>query len=173
MLYPVTVADSKGRTLNSDEDYVLHFEKGQLPPANAFWSLHVYNNQHGFAANPANRYVLRSDGLKYNADGSLDVYIQRRDPGERKRANWLSAPASDGPFLLSMRLYWPQDLALDGFGRRRRCAATEARTAQAGRAPIPCGARFSVVAGSCARFGWGLEARGWAPLRGDFGWDES
>ena len=115
VLYPVTVADSKGRALNSDEDYVLHFEKGQLPPANAFWSLHVYNSQHGFAANPANRYVLRStDGLKYNADGSLDVYIQRRDPGERKRANWLSAPASDGPFLLSMRLYWPQDLALDG-----------------------------------------------------------
>ena len=58
--------------------------------------------------------MLRTDGLKYNADGSLDVYIQRRDPGERKRANWLSAPASDGPFLLSMRLYWPQDLALDG-----------------------------------------------------------
>ena len=59
VLYPVTVADSKGRTLNSDEDYVLHFEKGQLPPANAFWSLHVYNSQHGFAANPANRYVLQ------------------------------------------------------------------------------------------------------------------
>ena len=73
VLYPVTVADSKGRTLNSDEDYVLHFEKGQLPPANAFWSLHVYNSQHGFAANPANRYVRSTDGLKYNADGSLDV----------------------------------------------------------------------------------------------------
>ena len=31
-------------------------------------------------------YVLRSSALKYNADGSLDVCIQRRDPGERKRA---------------------------------------------------------------------------------------
>ncbi|MFW8369162.1 hypothetical protein ACOICT_29365, partial [Klebsiella pneumoniae] len=36
VLYPVTVADSKGRALSSNEDYVLHFEKGQLPPANAF-----------------------------------------------------------------------------------------------------------------------------------------
>lgn len=115
VLYPVTMSDSKGRALDSNEDYVLHFDKGQLPPANAFWSLHVYNDQYGFAGNPANRYVLRStDGLKYNADGSLDIYIQRRDPGERKRSNWLATPAADAPFLLSMRLYWPQDTALDG-----------------------------------------------------------
>lgn len=115
VLYPVTVSDSKGRILDSSEDYVLHFDKGQLPPANAFWSLHVYNGQYGFADNPANRYVLRStDGLKYNADGSLDIYIQRRDPGERKRPNWLATPSADEPFLLSMRLYWPQDTALDG-----------------------------------------------------------
>jgi hypothetical protein len=115
VLYPVTGSDSKGRMLDSSEDYVLHFDKGQLPPANAFWSLHVYNGQYGFADNPANRYVLRStDGLKYNADGSLDIYIQRRDPGERKRPNWLATPSADEPFLLSMRLYWPQDTALDG-----------------------------------------------------------
>ncbi|KRC74895.1 hypothetical protein D3C87_655090 [compost metagenome] len=115
VLYPVTVSDAKGRALNSNEDYVLHFDKGQLPPTNAFWSLHVYNDKYGFADNPANRYVVRStDGLKYNADGSLDIYIQRRDPGESKRANWVSTPAADGPFLLSMRLYWPQDTALDG-----------------------------------------------------------
>ncbi|MGS1007873.1 DUF1254 domain-containing protein [Achromobacter anxifer] len=115
VLYPVTVSDSKGRALNSNEDYVLHFDKGQLPPANAFWSLHVYDEKHGFADNPANRYVLRStDGLKYNADGSLDIYIQRRDPGERKRSNWIASPAADAPFLLSMRLYSPQDTALDG-----------------------------------------------------------
>jgi hypothetical protein len=115
VLYPVTVSDSKGRALNSDEDYVLHFDKGQLPPVNAFWSLHVYDDKHGFADNPANRYVLRStDGLKYNADGSLDIYIQRRDPGERKRSNWIATPAADAPFLLSMRLYSPQDTALDG-----------------------------------------------------------
>ena len=52
---------------------MLHFEKGQLPPANAFWSPHVYNSQHGFAANPANAALRSTDGLKYNADGSLDV----------------------------------------------------------------------------------------------------
>lgn len=115
VLYPVTMSDAKGRALEAGGDYVLHFDKGQLPPANAFWSLHVYDAQYGFPDNPANRYVLRStDNLKYNADGSLDIYIQRRDPGERKRPNWLATPAADAPFLLSMRLYWPQDTALDG-----------------------------------------------------------
>ncbi len=115
VLYPVTMSDAKGRALEAGEDYVLHFDKGQLPPANAFWSLHVYDAQYGFPDNPANRYVLRStDNLKYNADGSLDIYIQRRDPGERKRPNWLATPAADAPFLLSMRLYSPQDTALDG-----------------------------------------------------------
>jgi len=115
VLYPVTVSDSKGRMLDASEDYVLHFDKGQLPPVNAFWSLHVYNDKYGFAENPANRYVIRStDGLKYNADGSLDIYVQRRDPGESKRANWVSTPAADGPFVLSMRLYSPQNTALDG-----------------------------------------------------------
>ncbi|EHK63538.1 DUF1254 domain-containing protein [Achromobacter arsenitoxydans] len=115
VLYPVTVSDSKGRPLDASEDYVLHFDKGQLPPTNAFWSLHVYNGKYGFAENPANRYVLRStDGLKFNADGSLDIYIQRRDPGEAKRANWVSTPVAEGPFLLSLRLYSPQDTALDG-----------------------------------------------------------
>ena len=121
---------------------------------------------------PPTATCCSTDGLKYNADGSLDVYIQRRDPGERKRANWLSAPASDGPFLLSMRLYWPQDLALDGLGAAAGAPRLK-HVPRRGRAPRFHAARAFVVAGSCARFGWGLEARGWAPLRGDFGWDES
>ena len=173
VLYPVTVADSKGRTLNSDEDYVLHFEKGQLPPANAFWSLHVYNSQHGFAANPANRYAAqhrRPEVQRRRFAGRVHPAprprrAQARELAERAGLRW-PVPVEHAPVLAA-------GPGADGLGARR-CDATEALAAQAGRAPRFNAARvFLVVAGSCARFGWGLEARGWAPLRGDFGWDES
>jgi len=113
-LYPVTTIDDDGEALRSDEDYVLHFDKGQLPPVNASWSLILYNADNGLAPNRIGRYALRStDPLRYNADGSLDIYIQRDDPGPRKASNWLPAP-DQGNFMLNMRLYWPKDIALDG-----------------------------------------------------------
>ncbi|ARP92074.1 hypothetical protein CAL14_18760 [Bordetella genomosp. 9] len=112
IMYPVTLIDSEGDRLSGDEDYVLHFDKGQLPPVNAFWSLNLYGPNQSFVENPARRYAIRStDNLRYNADGSLDIYIQHRAPSREKQANWLPAPA-EGPFMLNMRLYWPRDIAL-------------------------------------------------------------
>ncbi|MVW71487.1 DUF1254 domain-containing protein [Bordetella sp. 15P40C-2] len=113
-LYPVTAVDDRGRPLVSNEDYVLHFDKAQLPPVNGSWSLTVYNQNNAWSPNNSGRYTLRStDPLKYNADGSLDIYLSRNDPGTQKRANWLQTP-QEGPFTLNMRLYSPKDLALDG-----------------------------------------------------------
>jgi hypothetical protein len=113
VLYPVTLIDSDGDRLMGGDDYVLHFDKGQLPPVNAFWSLNLYGPDQAFVDNQAHRYAIHStDKLRYNADGSLDIYIQNRAPSRDRQANWLPAPA-DGPFMLNMRLYWPQDLALD------------------------------------------------------------
>ena len=45
--------------------------------------------------------------LKFNADGSLDLFVQADSPGKDKEANWLPAPK--GPFVLMMRLYWPKE----------------------------------------------------------------
>jgi hypothetical protein len=50
--------------------------------------------------------------LKHNADGSLDIYIQNASPGPGKESNWLPAPS--GGFHLMLRLYWPQEAALNG-----------------------------------------------------------
>ena len=50
--------------------------------------------------------------LKYNADGSLDLYFQDESPGTDKEVNWLPAPK--GPFLAVLRLYWPKPEAVDG-----------------------------------------------------------
>ena len=114
VMYPVAFTDSRGRPFDAKEDYVLHFDKAQLPPVNGFWSLNLYGPDFTFVENDARRYAIKSgDGLKYNSDGSLDIYIQQRDPGDARRSNWLPTP-SEGNFMLNMRLYSPKDIALDG-----------------------------------------------------------
>jgi hypothetical protein len=47
-----------------------------------------------------------------NADGSLTIHIQNDSPGAGKESNWL--PAADGPITLVLRLYGPQEAALNG-----------------------------------------------------------
>ena len=47
-----------------------------------------------------------------DADGSLDIYIQNASPGPDKESNWLPAPSNG--FILVLRLYWPQESALNG-----------------------------------------------------------
>jgi hypothetical protein len=112
-IYPSAFTDSEGKPLDGANNYVLHFDKGQTPPANAFWSLTLYNAQSFFVENPINRYNIAAwMPLKYNKDGSLDVYIQRESPGKDKQANWLPAP--EGAFDITMRIYWPKPEALDG-----------------------------------------------------------
>jgi hypothetical protein len=64
-------------------------------------------------ANPINRYNIAGwMPLKYNSDGSLDIYIQRDSPGTAKEANWLPAPP--GKFSVTLRIYWPKESVLDG-----------------------------------------------------------
>ena len=50
--------------------------------------------------------------LKYNADGSLDLYFQNESPGADKEANWLPAPK--GAFNVLLRMYAPSSDALTG-----------------------------------------------------------
>lgn len=109
-MYPATRQDSDGDTLDgSSHRYTVTFPAGQLPPVNAFWSITLYDGKTQLLIkNPINRYLINSpmlSGMKYNADGSLTIYIQRDNPGADKQANWLPAP--DGPIYLVMRLYWP------------------------------------------------------------------
>ena len=112
-IYPLNLADETGKPLDGGSNYVLHFDKGATPPANAFWSVTLYD-AHGYqVANPLNRFALSSwMAFKIEPDGSLDLYFQNASPGADKEANWLPAPK--GPFSLTMRLYAPKSEALTG-----------------------------------------------------------
>jgi hypothetical protein len=113
-VYPSTFTDNQGQKLTGTNNYLIHFDKGQTPPVNAFWSITLYNNKSYLAENPINRYSIsqHTEGLKYNPDGSLDIYIQHASPGADKESNWLPSPS--GEFNLVLREYNPQDAILKG-----------------------------------------------------------
>ena len=95
--------------------YTLRFEKGQTPPAKAFWSLTMYIPPKMLLyENPIKRYNIgdRTRGLKYGEDGSLTLYIQHDSPGTERESNWL--PAKDGIFALALRMYLPKASLRDG-----------------------------------------------------------
>jgi hypothetical protein len=112
-IYPLNLADDSGKPLDGVNKYTLHFSKADTPPANAFWSVTLYDNDGFQVANPLNRFAVSSwMPFKYNADGSLDLYFQNESPGSDREANWLPAPK--GPFNLTMRIYSPRSEALTG-----------------------------------------------------------
>jgi hypothetical protein len=112
-IYPLNLADEIGKPLDGANQYTIHFDKGNAPPVRAFWSVTLYDADGFQVANVLNRFAVSSwMPFKYNADGSLDLYLQSDSPGKDKEANWLPAPK--GPFNLTMRLYSPQADALTG-----------------------------------------------------------
>jgi hypothetical protein len=112
-VYPFTTVDDTNEPLTGASHYILHFPKGETPPAKGFWSLTMYTPEFFFVENSLKRYsVSPRNNLKYNKDGSLDLYIQNTSPGKDKESNWLPAPV--GPFTLMLRLYWPDPSVLDG-----------------------------------------------------------
>ena len=112
-IYPLNIADDTGKPLDGANSYTIHFDKGAAPPANAFWSITLYDLDGFQVANTLNRFAVSSwMPFKANPDGSLDLYFQNESPGTEMESNWLPAPK--GPFNLTMRLYAPKSVALTG-----------------------------------------------------------
>ncbi|MFI9505334.1 DUF1254 domain-containing protein [Nocardia sp. NPDC052566] len=112
-IYPTLVgnADSNG----APNRFRLHFPPGKTPPVDAFWSLTAYDADSYLVPNPANIYAIGHQvPVVLNPDGSLDLAVQSEDPGPSVPAgNWLPIPAA-GVFSLTMRLYAPKEIAVDG-----------------------------------------------------------
>ena len=110
-VYPVALMDRNKSPLTGAKRYVVHFDPDQAkPPVKFFWSLTLYDNDSFFVDNPIDRYLVNDRSrLKYNDDGSLDIYVQPEQPTDPDQvSNWLPSPAGDAAqpaFRLTMRLY--------------------------------------------------------------------
>jgi hypothetical protein len=117
-LYPVAFTDVNGSILTGANNYTIHFKPGQIPPVSplGFWSITMYNSTQRLVANPIDRYQIGeyTQGLKNNTDGSLDIYMMHQSPGQAKESNWLPSPQGSTPFNLLLRLYVPDEQALNG-----------------------------------------------------------
>jgi hypothetical protein len=108
ILYPMARTDGDKQPLSGKSRYVLHFPKGQLPPAR-YWRISMYDIEGFFTNNPINRYGIgnMAEKLQPDPDGGLTITIQHNSPGKDKETNWLPAPAK--PFFMVMRLYQPEE----------------------------------------------------------------
>lgn len=112
-IYPVAFVDGDGNVMTGANKYIIHFDKGQTPPADAFWSITMYDKEGFQVPNVLNRFAIGDrDKLTFNPDGSLDIYLQADSPGKDKESNWLPAPKDE--FQPTMRIYSPRAEVLDG-----------------------------------------------------------
>ncbi len=113
--YFSTYEDGDAHLLDGANKYVVHFDKDELPPLldHGFWSFTMYGADFQLVKNPIDRFSIgdRTKGLSYNADGSLDVYIQHEAPAGHD-SNWLPSPPN-GLFRINYRMYLPAENAKD------------------------------------------------------------
>ena len=104
--------DGAGTSLSGEHAYGLHFSAGQLPPADAFWSLTATDSVGYIVSGGAGRSSVDShSGLVTNADGSVDIRLQPHQPFG-PTDNWLATPS--GRFKLMLRAYLPGPAIVDG-----------------------------------------------------------
>ncbi len=118
-LYETYLLDATGERLDaSKHDYVMRFAADALPPAGAFWSVTMYDGDKFLVDNPLDRYLINSgmrERLKITDAGEIVLYLQKDSPGPDLESNWLPAP--DGEIGVVMRIYLPDETAIDGTWR--------------------------------------------------------
>lgn len=115
--YLTYLVDSEGKPANgARHSYTVHFAKDQLPPADAFWSLTLYDAKTRLLVpNHKKRYQINSrmlPSLKRDADGGLTLALQHHEPPKAEQSNWLPAPPA--PFYAVLRIYLPKPEVVNG-----------------------------------------------------------
>jgi hypothetical protein len=106
--YP-SVSTKDGKPMNAQHDYVIRMTKDQLPPANAFWSLTLYDTQNGFfIPNDRKKYsVGENAGMKLNVDGGIEIHVAAKQPKGVPEENWLPINRKDENLDIILRIYVP------------------------------------------------------------------
>ncbi|MGE3875738.1 MAG: DUF1254 domain-containing protein [Parvibaculaceae bacterium] len=114
-VYMTTKRDSKGEMLRADRTYRLHVPA--KVPVGQFWSLTLYSENTRRAYDNGGTEIRdvsldsRTKGLKYNADGSIDLFIGRKPP-KGFESNFMKTVGDDGWFVY-FRLYAPEQPFFD------------------------------------------------------------
>ena len=115
-IYVSANKDGTGQPLTGDKSW-----RVKIPaklPVGAFWSLTMYEQAPDgrlfFVPNELNRFAVgdRSQHLRPERDGSIELFVQAGKPSGERVVNWLPAPK--GPFVLMFRAYLPGAPLLDG-----------------------------------------------------------
>jgi len=95
--------------MNASHDYMVRMTKDELPPANAFWSLTLYDTENGlFIPNPQKKYsVGENAGYKLNSDGGIEIYVAAEKPAGVPDENWLPINRGDEGLDILLRVYAP------------------------------------------------------------------
>ncbi|ARU04274.1 hypothetical protein CCO03_05910 [Comamonas serinivorans] len=100
--------DVARQPLDGARSYRMRFAADGLPPADAFWSVTLYDAQDRFLyGNSLGRHSIgdRTPGLRYEPDGALQIDFSHEPP--RDTRNWLPTPP--GRFYLIVRIYHPRE----------------------------------------------------------------
>lgn len=107
-VYP-GIGTRDGEPMNAQYDYVIRLSKDEMPPAQAFWSVTLYDAANGFfIPNEQKKYsVGENAGMKLDEDGGIEIYIASEQPQGVPAENWLPINRQDEDLDVVMRIYAP------------------------------------------------------------------
>jgi hypothetical protein len=110
--YPFAYRDVDGDYLSGGKAYRLHVP-ANVPAAN-FWSVTLYDASNASGLDNGQPYpsIGSLDDLKYNEDGSVDLFFAPELPKGAPESNWLRTVPGKGWFTL-FRLYNPTEAFFD------------------------------------------------------------
>lgn len=107
-VYP-GILSADGQPINAQNDYVIRMSKEEMPPAEAFWSVTLYDSKNGYLIpNERKKYsVGENAGFKLDADGDIEIHLAAEQPEGVPDENWLPIVRGDEALDIVMRLYAP------------------------------------------------------------------
>jgi hypothetical protein len=107
-MYP-NVTTTDGKPMTAMNDYVIRMSKEELPPAQAFWSLTLYDSQNGFfIPNDRKKYsVGENAGMQLNEDEGIEIYVAAEQPEGVPEENWLPIERKNEDMDIILRIYNP------------------------------------------------------------------